>query len=66
MILGDLHVVLHNGDCLEYMRGMEAGSVDVVITDPLSMQGTDVAIIFLPFHVSCGMIGKDKSDYRDC
>ena len=23
-------VTLHNGDCLEYMRGMEAGSVDAV------------------------------------
>jgi site-specific DNA-methyltransferase (adenine-specific) len=27
-------VILHLGDCLEYMRGMEAGSVDAVITDP--------------------------------
>jgi len=27
-------VTLHNGDCLEYMRGMPAGSVDAVITDP--------------------------------
>lgn len=25
---------LHLGDCLEYMRGMEAGSVDAVVTDP--------------------------------
>jgi site-specific DNA-methyltransferase (adenine-specific) len=25
---------LFNGDCLEYMRGMDAGSVDAVITDP--------------------------------
>ena len=25
---------LHLGDCLEYMRGMEAGSVDSVVTDP--------------------------------
>lgn len=25
---------LHLGDCLEFMRGMEAGSVDAVITDP--------------------------------
>ena len=25
---------LHLGDCLEYMRGMEAGSVDCVVTDP--------------------------------
>jgi site-specific DNA-methyltransferase (adenine-specific) len=25
---------LYLGDCLEYMRGMEAGSVDAVITDP--------------------------------
>ena len=25
---------LHLGDCLEYMRGMDAGSVDAVITDP--------------------------------
>ena len=27
-------VTLHLGDCLEYMRGMEAGSVDAVVTDP--------------------------------
>ena len=27
-------VTLHLGDCLEYMRGMEAGSADAVITDP--------------------------------
>jgi site-specific DNA-methyltransferase (adenine-specific)/modification methylase len=27
-------VTLHCGDCLEVMRGMEAGSVDAVITDP--------------------------------
>lgn len=27
-------VTLYMGDCLEYMRGMEAGSVDAVITDP--------------------------------
>jgi len=26
--------VLHNGDCIEYMRGMEAGSVDLIVTDP--------------------------------
>lgn len=25
---------LHLGDCLEFMRGMDAGSVDAVITDP--------------------------------
>ena len=25
---------LHLGDCLEYMRGMDAGSVDAVVTDP--------------------------------
>lgn len=25
---------LHLGDCLDYMRGMDAGSVDAVITDP--------------------------------
>jgi site-specific DNA-methyltransferase (adenine-specific) len=25
---------LHLGDCLEYMHGMEAGSVDAVVTDP--------------------------------
>ena len=24
---------LYQGDCLEYMRGMDAGSVDAVITD---------------------------------
>jgi site-specific DNA-methyltransferase (adenine-specific) len=27
-------VTLHLGDCLDVMRGMEAGSVDAVITDP--------------------------------
>jgi DNA modification methylase len=26
-------VTLHLGDCLEYMRTMEAGSVDAIITD---------------------------------
>lgn len=26
--------ILHLGDCLEYMRTMDAGSVDAVITDP--------------------------------
>ena len=26
--------ILHLGDCLEYMRGMEVGSVDAVVTDP--------------------------------
>jgi len=25
---------LHNGDCLPFLRGMEAGSVDVVVTSP--------------------------------
>lgn len=29
-----MSVTLHLGDCLEYMKGMEAGSVDAVITDP--------------------------------
>lgn len=32
--MSDGDVVLHCGDCLQYMRGMEAGSVDAVITDP--------------------------------
>ena len=27
-------VTLYNGDCLEHMRGMAAGSVDAVVTDP--------------------------------
>lgn len=27
-------VTLHHGDCLEYMRTMDAGSVDAVVTDP--------------------------------
>jgi DNA modification methylase len=27
-------VQLHLGDCLEFMRGMDAGSVDAVVTDP--------------------------------
>ena len=25
---------LHNADCLDVMRGMEAGSVDAIVTDP--------------------------------
>jgi DNA modification methylase len=29
-----MSVTLHLGDCLEYMRTMEAGSVDAVVTDP--------------------------------
>ena len=29
-----MSVTLHLGDCMEYMRGMESGSVDAVITDP--------------------------------
>lgn len=29
-----MDVSLFCGDCLEYMRGMEAGSVDAIITDP--------------------------------
>ena len=29
-----MSVTLHLGDCLEYMRGMDAGSVDAVVTDP--------------------------------
>lgn len=27
-------VTLHLGDCIEYMKGMAAGSVDAIITDP--------------------------------
>jgi site-specific DNA-methyltransferase (adenine-specific) len=27
-------ITLHNGDCLEYMRTLEANSVDAVVTDP--------------------------------
>jgi DNA modification methylase len=30
----DIAYKLHEGDCIEYMRQMEAGSVDCVITDP--------------------------------
>jgi len=30
----NINVKLYQGDCLEYMRGMDAGSVDAVITDP--------------------------------
>jgi site-specific DNA-methyltransferase (adenine-specific) len=29
-----MNYTLHLGDCLEYMRGMDAGSVDAVVTDP--------------------------------
>lgn len=29
-----IDVTLHNGDCLEYMRGMADKSVDAIITDP--------------------------------
>ena len=32
-------VELYLGDCLGYMRGMEAGSVDAVITDPPYLDG---------------------------
>src|SRR3990167_5156893 len=28
------NVTLHLGDCLEVMRGMDAGSADCVVTDP--------------------------------
>src|SRR3990172_8560247 len=37
MVCGGGHmqdIMLWCGDCLEYMRGMAAGSVDAVITDP--------------------------------
>jgi hypothetical protein len=27
-------VTLHNGDCLDYLRTLDAGSVDAVVTDP--------------------------------
>ena len=27
-------ITLHLGDCLSYMKSMDAGSVDAVITDP--------------------------------
>ena len=26
--------MIHCGDCLEIMRGMETGSIDAVVTDP--------------------------------
>lgn len=33
-------VVLHHGDCLEVMRGLSSGSIDVVLTDPPFSSGT--------------------------
>lgn len=39
------HVTLHLGDCLEYMRGMPAGSVDAVVTDPPYLDGDLSAIL---------------------
>ena len=36
---GGMSYTLHLGDCLEYMRGMDAGSVDAVITDPPYLEG---------------------------
>jgi DNA modification methylase len=27
-------MILHNADCLDVMRGMDANSVDAIITDP--------------------------------
>jgi site-specific DNA-methyltransferase (adenine-specific) len=39
---------LHLGDCLEFMRAMEAGSVDAVITDPpygISWQGSNASTV---------------------
>jgi site-specific DNA-methyltransferase (adenine-specific) len=29
-----VNITLHRGDCLEFLRTMEAGSVDAVVTDP--------------------------------
>jgi len=44
-------ITLHNGDCLEYMLGMDAGSVDAIITDlPYGTTACswDVVIPFAP------------------
>ena len=39
-------VTLHLGDCIDYMRTMDAGSVDAVVTDPPYLTGdTQVPII---------------------
>lgn len=56
---------LHLGDCLEYMRGMEAGSVDAVITDPPygikhRRGNTEDRGRGLPKHVDFKIIGDDK------
>ena len=32
--MGVMSYELHCGDCLDYMRGMEANSVDLIATDP--------------------------------
>ena len=42
-------ITLHNGDCLEYMRGLDADSVDAVVTDP-------------PAGIS--FMGKEWDDFR--
>ena len=36
-----MSVEIHLGDCLDYMRGMAAGSVDAVVTDPPYGVGRD-------------------------
>jgi site-specific DNA-methyltransferase (adenine-specific) len=43
---------LHHGDCLEVMAGMEAGSVDAVVTDP-------------PYGLEFMGMSWDKLDWRD-
>ncbi len=47
-------VTLYHGDCLEILPGLEAGSVDAVVTDP-------------PYNVGLDYIGygDDRDDYHD-
>jgi len=44
---------LHHGDCLEVMAGMEAGSVDAVVTDP------PYGLSFMGKHWDHGLPGVD-------
>lgn len=60
-------VTLHLGDCLEYMRGMEAGSVDAVITDPpygiryvAGNGGDNISRSAYRKHKNIPIIGDDK------
>ena len=53
---------LVQGDCLEFMRGMEAGSVDAVITDP--PYGIDAGMMNLGFSQSSRMTKSNWDQVR--